>query len=147
MKPESWRPGTVDAIATASADARRIVIKAVNYEPTRNTLLVRLQGTRVPENAAATLHTISAGLRDAASLEHPDAIAPVSRPITYAHGPRGGPGALHGCGVGDSIGVRRKSGRPGVEDGDAIDPAFLLDPTTGRLAVFRLVSCAGSARL
>jgi alpha-N-arabinofuranosidase len=83
MKPESWRPGTVDAIATASADARRIVIKAVNYEPTRNTLLVRLQGTKVPENAAATLHTISAGLRDAASLEHPDALAPVSRPITY----------------------------------------------------------------
>ena len=84
MKPESWRPGTVDAIATASADARRIVIKAVNYEPTRNTLLVRLQGAKVPEKAAATLHTIGAGLRDAASLEHPDAIAPVSRPITYA---------------------------------------------------------------
>jgi alpha-N-arabinofuranosidase len=83
MKPESWRPGTVDAIATASADARRIVIKAVNYEPTRTTLLVRLQGTRVPENATATLYTISAGLRDAASLEHPDALAPVSRPITY----------------------------------------------------------------
>ena len=83
MKPESWRPGTVDAIATASADARRIVIKAVNYEPTRNTLLVRLQGTRLPENATATLYTISAGLRDAASLEHPDALAPVSRPITY----------------------------------------------------------------
>jgi alpha-L-arabinofuranosidase len=83
MKPESWRPGTVDAIATASADARRIVIKAVNYEPTRNTLLVRLQGTKVPENATATLYTISAGLRDAASLEHPDALAPASRPITY----------------------------------------------------------------
>ena len=32
MKPEDWRPGTVDAIATASADGRRIVIKAVNYE-------------------------------------------------------------------------------------------------------------------
>ena len=32
MKPEDWMPGTVDAIATASADGRRIVIKAVNYE-------------------------------------------------------------------------------------------------------------------
>jgi alpha-N-arabinofuranosidase len=84
VKPESWRPGTVDAIATANADARRIVIKAVNYEPTPNTLLVRLQGTKVPEKAAATLHTIGAGLRDAASLDRPDAIAPVSRPITYA---------------------------------------------------------------
>ena len=31
MKPEDWLPGTVDAIATASADGRRIVIKAVNY--------------------------------------------------------------------------------------------------------------------
>ncbi len=84
MKPESWRPGTVDAIATASADARRVVIKAVNYESTGNTLLVRLQGARVPAKATATLHTISAGLRDAASLERPDAIAPVSRPITSA---------------------------------------------------------------
>ncbi len=31
MKPEGWQPGTVDAIATASADGRRIVVKAVNY--------------------------------------------------------------------------------------------------------------------
>lgn len=84
MKPESWRPGTVDAIATASPDARRIVIKAVNFEPTPNTLLVRLQGARVPEKAAATLYTISAGLKDAASLGHPDAIAPVARSMTYA---------------------------------------------------------------
>ena len=84
MKPESWRPGTVDAIATASADARRVVIKAVNYESTGNTLLVRLQGAGVPARATATLHTISAGLRDAASLEHPDALAPVGRPIAYA---------------------------------------------------------------
>jgi alpha-N-arabinofuranosidase len=29
MKPEGWQPGAVDAIATASADGRRIVIKAV----------------------------------------------------------------------------------------------------------------------
>ena len=46
MKPEDWQPGTVDAIATGSADGRRIVIKAVNYEAERNTLLVRLPGRR-----------------------------------------------------------------------------------------------------
>ena len=80
VKPESWRPGTVDT----SADARRIVIKALNDEPTRSTLLVRLRGTKLPEKAAATLHTLGAGPRDAASLERPNAIAPVSRPITYA---------------------------------------------------------------
>src|SRR5581483_4036265 len=28
MRPDDWMPGTVDAIATASADGRRIVIKA-----------------------------------------------------------------------------------------------------------------------
>ena len=84
MKPEDWRPGTVDAIATASADGRRIVIKAVNYEAERNTLLVRLQGAGVPEKAVARLHTISAGLTDSASLERPDAIAPVSRTLDYA---------------------------------------------------------------
>ena len=84
MKPEEWLPGSIDAIATASADGRRIVIKAVNYRPERNALLVRLQGAGVPEKAVATLHTISAGLLDSASLEHPDAIAPVSRPLNYA---------------------------------------------------------------
>jgi alpha-L-arabinofuranosidase len=84
MKPEAWLPGTVDAIATGSADGRRIVIKAVNYGAERNTLLVRLQGAGVPRNAIARLHTISAGITTSASLEHPDAIAPVSRTINYA---------------------------------------------------------------
>ncbi len=82
--PSEWLPGSVDAIATASADGRRIVIKAVNYRAERNTLLVRLRGAGAHERAAATLHTISAGLRDAASLERPDAIAPTSRPLSYA---------------------------------------------------------------
>ena len=45
---------------------------------------MRLQGAGVPEKAVATLHTISAGLKDSASLEHPDAIAPVSRTLSYA---------------------------------------------------------------
>ena len=84
MRPEDWMPGTVDAIATGSADGRRIVIKAVNYGAERNALLVRLQGAGVPEKAVARLHTISAGLKDSASLEHPDAIAPVSRTLNYA---------------------------------------------------------------
>ena len=84
MIPQGWTPGTVDAIATASADGRRIVIKAVNYAAQRNTLLVRLQGASVPEKALARLYTLSAGLMDSASLEHPEAISPVSRPLNYA---------------------------------------------------------------
>ncbi len=83
MRPEDWRPGSVDAIATGSADGRRIVIKAVNYEGQRNSLYVRLQGQGLPAKASGVLYTISAGLTDAASLERPDAIAPVSRPFNY----------------------------------------------------------------
>lgn len=84
MKPEDWQPGTVDAIATQSTDGRRIVIKAVNYEGKRNTLVVRLQGVGVPDKAVARLQTLSTGLTDSASLERPDAIAPVSRTVNYA---------------------------------------------------------------
>jgi len=83
MIPQGWTPGVVDAIVTASADGRRIVIKAVNYAAQRNTLLVRLQGANVPEKAAVTLYTLTAGLTDSASLVRPDAIAPVSRPLSY----------------------------------------------------------------
>jgi alpha-N-arabinofuranosidase len=83
-KPEDWTPGRVDAIATESADGRRIVIKAVNYGAERNVLLARLQGAGVPGKAVATLHTISAGPKDSASLENPNAIAPVSRALVYA---------------------------------------------------------------
>jgi alpha-L-arabinofuranosidase len=79
MKPEGWQPGTVDAIAAASADGRRIVVKAVNYGGGANTLLVHLQGSRVPAAATVTAHAISAGLNDTASLEKPDRIAPVER--------------------------------------------------------------------
>lgn len=83
MKPEEWQQGTVDAIATATADGRRIVIKGVNYEGRRNTLLARLRGARVPEKATARLHTITAELTEKASLEQPDAIRTVSRTIEY----------------------------------------------------------------
>jgi hypothetical protein len=75
-EPEDWTPGTIDAIATSSANGDRIVIKAVDYAGQRNTLLVRLQGSGVPERAEVLVHDISAGLEDAASLERPDAIGP-----------------------------------------------------------------------
>jgi alpha-N-arabinofuranosidase len=83
MKPEAWQPGTVDAIATAAADGSRIVVKAVNYSGSANTLLVHLQGSRVPSGATVKVYTITAGLHDAASLEQPDRIAPVERSIEY----------------------------------------------------------------
>jgi alpha-N-arabinofuranosidase len=68
MRPDDWMPGTVDAIATGSADGRRrIVIKAVNYGAEGTALLVRLRGASVPGKAVATLHTISAGLKDSTS--------------------------------------------------------------------------------
>ncbi len=81
--PEGWTPGSVDAIATASADGHRLVIKAVNYEAKSNTLLVRLKGAAAPEAATATLHTITAAPGQTASMEHPEAIATVSRPLAY----------------------------------------------------------------
>jgi alpha-N-arabinofuranosidase len=45
---------------------------------------VRLQGANVPEKALARLCTLSAGLMDSMSLEHPEAISPVSRPLNHA---------------------------------------------------------------
>jgi alpha-N-arabinofuranosidase len=83
MKPEGWQPGTVDAIATAAADGRRIVVKAVNHSGSPNTLLVHLQGSRVPAAATVTVYTIAAGLRDTASLEKADRIKPLERMLEY----------------------------------------------------------------
>jgi alpha-N-arabinofuranosidase len=83
MKPEGWQPGTVEAIATASADGRRLVVKAVNYDGSHQALLVHLQGSRVPASATVTIYTVKAGLQDAASLERPGAIAPLTRTIDY----------------------------------------------------------------
>ena len=45
---------------------------------------MRFQGAAFPEGLAAKLHTISAGLTDSASLEHPDAIFPCESPLNYA---------------------------------------------------------------
>jgi hypothetical protein len=64
------------------SDRGRVELAEVDFR--NGNKCVRLQGAKTPMKAAATLHTISAGLRDAASLEHPDALAPVSRSITYA---------------------------------------------------------------
>jgi alpha-N-arabinofuranosidase len=84
MKPQAWKTGTVDAIATGSVDGRRIVVKAVNYEGQPNTLLVRLQGSALPEKAAVQTYTLSAGLTDAASIERPDKIRPVETTVPYS---------------------------------------------------------------
>jgi alpha-N-arabinofuranosidase len=84
MKPEAWQPGTVDAIATSSADGRRIVIKAVNYDGVAHTTLVRLQGSRAPTDATVTRFTVSAGLNDAATLQRPNQITPVMTAMAYA---------------------------------------------------------------
>lgn len=84
MKPEGWRPGTVDAIAAGSADGKRIVIKAVNYEGENNLLLARLAGSSVPANAQVKVYTLKAGLMDYASLESPDKIKPVETTMPYA---------------------------------------------------------------
>jgi alpha-N-arabinofuranosidase len=83
-KPEDWTPGTIDAIATKTEDGKRIVIKAVNYKGMSNTLLVRLQGTSIPSNAAVKTYTLRAGLNDAPSMEHPDAIKPVEGTMALA---------------------------------------------------------------
>jgi alpha-N-arabinofuranosidase len=84
MIPQGWRPGTVDAIASGSADGKRIVIKAVNYEGTPNILLARLQGSSVPVNAQVKVYTVKAGIMDSPSLENPDRIKPVQTMMSYA---------------------------------------------------------------
>lgn len=84
MKPEDWVPGTVDAIATQSRDGRRIVIKAVNYAGTSNTLLVRLQGSAISDRAKIKTYTVRAGLTDSASIEHRDAIKVEERTMAFA---------------------------------------------------------------
>ena len=72
MKPEDWTPNTVDAIAASTADGRRLVIKAVNYDGVQHTLLTRIQGSLAPASATVTLVTLTAGLDEANSLAAPD---------------------------------------------------------------------------
>jgi alpha-N-arabinofuranosidase len=84
MKPEDWTPNTVDAIATSTADGQRFIIKAVNYDGTRHTLLTRLQGARAPVTASVKVVTLSAGLRAENSLAEPNKIRPVETTMPYA---------------------------------------------------------------
>ncbi len=85
MKPEDWTPGTVDAIATGSADGRRIVVKAVNYDDHQHALLVRLQGAHVPVDGEAevTVTIVSAALDAENSLAEPDRIRPRETTVPY----------------------------------------------------------------
>jgi alpha-N-arabinofuranosidase len=84
MKPEGWTPDTLDAIATGSEDGRRIIIKAVNYAAGANTLLVRLQGKQVRENATVTMITVTASPEDENSLAEPNKIHPVRTTMAYS---------------------------------------------------------------
>jgi alpha-L-arabinofuranosidase len=83
--PTEWQQGAMDAIATASSDGNRIVLKAANYSPRGNTLLVRLEGKSLPQRASVKVNTIAAQPSTMASLESPDVFLPVSRSIEYAH--------------------------------------------------------------
>ena len=83
FKPEDWEPGTVDAIATGSADGKRIVIKAVNYEGFENTIITRIQGSKAPENATVKIYTIQANKNDKASIDEPNKIKPVQSSMPY----------------------------------------------------------------
>lgn len=84
MKPEGWAPNTVDAIATGSSDGRRIVLKAVNYAGTPNTLLTRLQGKAVPTDATVTVATIAAPLNAENSLAAPNNVHPTEAAQPYS---------------------------------------------------------------
>lgn len=84
MKPENWKPGTVDAIAGCSADRKHVVIKAVNYDNYSNTLLTRLQGSTVTSSADVKILTLKAGLSDKASIEHPDIIKTEESSIQFS---------------------------------------------------------------
>jgi len=83
MKPEAWTPDTVDAIATGSADGKRIVLKAVNYAGQPNTLLVRLQGKTIPAHATVTVTTITAEPGAENTLAEPNRIRPVDSKRPY----------------------------------------------------------------
>ena len=55
----------------------------MNYDGRANTLLVHLQGSRVPTAATVNVYTVTTGLHDAATLDQPDRIKAVERTIEY----------------------------------------------------------------
>jgi alpha-N-arabinofuranosidase len=71
MKPADWEQGPMDVIATGSDDGKRIVIKAVNYSDSKKTLLMRIQGSKVTDNAEVKVFNIKSALEDKASIENP----------------------------------------------------------------------------
>lgn len=81
--PSGWRQGSMDAIATASADGIRIVVKAVNYHASANTLLIRLQGKSAPRQAKVKLYTIASSPNAKASFDHPKIFTPLSRSMVF----------------------------------------------------------------
>ena len=83
MIPQHWTPNTVDAIVTGSDDGRTFVVKAVNYDRVRHTLLTRFQGTRAPAKATVKVFTVTAQLGDENSLAQPDRIRPVETALPY----------------------------------------------------------------
>jgi alpha-N-arabinofuranosidase len=84
MKPEDWTPNTVDAVATSTADGRRFIIKAVNYDGTRHTLLTRLQGSRAQTKGTVKLITVSAAPSAENSLAKPNEIRRAETTKPYA---------------------------------------------------------------
>lgn len=89
MIPQDWKPGSLDAIATGSADGKRVVIKVVNYENNSNTLLTRLQGSTLTDSADVKIYTIKAGLLEKASIANPgvfkvvESTAPFAKDMTF----------------------------------------------------------------
>lgn len=84
IKPLDWKGGTVDVIATASEDGKRIVIKAVNYSGDSSVLLVRLQGSQLPANASVKMYSVSAQLTASPGMEEPDKIKVREKSLPYS---------------------------------------------------------------
>jgi alpha-L-arabinofuranosidase len=83
LKPLDWKPGTVDAIATASEDGKKIIIKAVNYTSDSSILLARLQGSQLPVNASVKTYSLSAELTTSPTMEDPGKIKIAEKSMPY----------------------------------------------------------------
>jgi alpha-N-arabinofuranosidase len=84
LKPLDWTAGTADAIATASEDGKRIIIKAVNYTSDSSILLVRLQGSQLPTNASVKMYSLNAELTASPTMGEPDKIKIAEKTLPYS---------------------------------------------------------------
>jgi alpha-N-arabinofuranosidase len=84
FKTLDWKPGSLDAIATGSADGKRLIIKVVNYENNNNTLLTRAQGSMLTGNAEVKIYTLKAGLLERASIENPGVFKVIESTAPFA---------------------------------------------------------------